>query len=356
MPASTPALNSPEEIALAPSQSDSQRPHDGANVAKLQAAFGRMRRLGWIALAYQIGATALLGSLVGGSQAMKTELLENLLGAVPIIGLLIAHRMESKGQDVHRPFGYHRAATIIFVAAAFTLAGMGAYLLFDSASVLWRHEHPEIKNIVLFGQTVWMGWLMMGAMAITGIAPVILGRFQAPLAILLHDKPLHACAEMNRANALTNGAGVLGLLMVANGLWWGDAIAALLISFDILRDGWINISRSLSDVMDRTPVDLETNRQCPSVAQVHRAVKALPFVADYRVLMREHGRFFFAEVFICPNAQMPDVLEATRQVREALLPLDWRLQHIAVEFTHDVSAASQVPSQQEYLFESSAKT
>jgi hypothetical protein len=71
--------------------------------------------------------------------------------------------------------------------------------------------------------------------------------------------------------------------------------------------------------------------------------------------MREHGRFFFAEIFIQPSEQMPDVTEATRLVRAALLPLDWRLQHVAVEFTGDVSAASQVPSQQEYLFESSDK-
>lgn len=88
---------------------------------------------------------------------MKTELLENLLGAVSIIGLLIAHRMESKGQDASRPFGYYRAATITFVAAAFTLAAIGAYLLFDSASVLWRREHPDIKNISLFRRTIWMG-------------------------------------------------------------------------------------------------------------------------------------------------------------------------------------------------------
>ena len=113
----------------------SHQPDDGAtNKSEVQAAFGRMRRLGWIALGYQIGATALLGSLMGGSQAMKTELLENLLGAVPIIGLLVAHRLERKGQDVQRPFGYHRAATITFVAAAFALAAIGAYLMFDSAS------------------------------------------------------------------------------------------------------------------------------------------------------------------------------------------------------------------------------
>ena len=349
----TPVLKLPDDSALT-SVPRRHLKHAPSKETELKAAFGQMRRLGWIALGYQIAATALLGSLMGGSQSMKTELLENLLGAVPIIGLLIAHRMESKGQDVQRPFGYHRAATITFVAAAFTLAGMGAYLLFDSASVLWRREHPVINNISLLGYTIWMGWLMMGAMAITGIVPVILGRFQAPLAIILHDKPLHACAEMNRANALTNGAGVIGLLLVANGFWWGDAVAALLISFDILHDGWINVARSLSDVMDRSPVDLETNRQCPSIAQVHRAVLALPFVAERCVLMREHGRFFFAEIFIKPNEQMPDVIEATRQVREALLPLDWRLQHVVVEFTDDVHAASQIPAQQEYLFESIA--
>jgi divalent metal cation (Fe/Co/Zn/Cd) transporter len=345
--AATPALKLPDDAEIIRPVARHQSAHDAMNAQKVMAAFGQMRRLGWIALGYQIAAIALLGSLMGGSQSMKTELLENLLGAIPIIGLLIAHHMESKGQDVQRPFGYHRAATITFVAAAFTLAGMGAYLMFDSASVLWQREHPDIKNIALFGHTVWMGWLMMGAMAVTGIVPVILGRFQSPLAVILHDKPLHACAEMNRANALTNGAGVIGLLLVANGFWWGDAVAALLISFDILHDGWVNIARSLSDVMDRAPVDLETNGQCPSIAQVHRAVAALPFVAERCILMREHGRFFFAEIFIRPNEQMPDVLEA-------VLPLDWRLQHIAIEFTDDVHAASQIPAQQEYLFESVA--
>jgi hypothetical protein len=41
-------------------------------------------------------------------------------------------------------------------------------------------------------------------------------------------------------------------------------------------------------------------------------------------------------------------------VREAVLPLDWRLQHIAIEFTDDVYAASQIPAQQKYLVESVA--
>jgi hypothetical protein len=58
--------------------------------------------------------------------------------------------------------------------------------------VLWRGERPEIGTARLLGHTVWLGWLMMGAMAVTGIVPVILARFQSPLAEFLHDKPLHA--------------------------------------------------------------------------------------------------------------------------------------------------------------------
>ena len=49
-----------------------------------------------------------------------------------------------------------------------------------------------------------------------------------------------------------------------------------------------------------------------------------------------------AEIFIQPNDQMPSVTEAGRCVREAILPLDWRLQHIVVEFTDDVQAAAAV--------------
>jgi divalent metal cation (Fe/Co/Zn/Cd) transporter len=109
---------------------------------------------------------------------------------------------------------------------------------------------------------------------------------------------------MNGANALTNGAGIIGLLLVARGVWWSDAAAALIISFDLLRDGWVNVSRS--DVMDRSPVDLGTNRQDAVVADIHRALRALLFVAELRVLVREHGRFLFAKVFSLHPPQRPD--------------------------------------------------
>jgi hypothetical protein len=49
---------------------------------------------------------------------------------------------------------------------------------------------------------------------------------------------------------------------------------------------------------------------------------------------------------------MPPVTEASRLVREAVLPLDWRLQHIAVEFTDNLKDSANVLTREEVDIES----
>jgi divalent metal cation (Fe/Co/Zn/Cd) transporter len=157
---------------------------------------------------------------------------------------------------------------------------------------------------------------------------------------------------MNRANWLSNGAGCIGLLLVAYGFWWGDSLAALLIALDITHDGVTAVMHSLSDVMDHHPTDIETNEQHTVVKEIYQAVAALPFVQSHKSLVREHGRYLFGEIFIQPNNAMPSVTEATRAVREAVLPLDWRLQHLAIEFTEDLDDSANVLTRQELDIES----
>jgi divalent metal cation (Fe/Co/Zn/Cd) transporter len=301
-----------------------------------------MYRLAWLSLAYQIGATVLVGLTAGNSQAMKTEWIENALAIVPITGVLLTYYTENKPPEKYHPFGHHRSGTIAFVAATFALAGVGTYLFYDSLLNLIYTKYPSIGGITLFGYTFWHGWLMIGVMAFTAIPQMFLAQAKIPVAKLIHDKPLYACADMNRANWLSNGAGVIGLGLMACGFWWGDSLAALLISLDIMRDGYVNVVKSLSDVMDRHPVDLETGCEHPIVDEIERVLRLLPFVADERTLIREHGRYLFGEIFIQPNERMPPVVIASRQVREAIMRLDWRLQHVAIEFTDELNNSAAV--------------
>jgi len=326
--------------------------HDSPSKDDLRDGFKKMRKLEWTTLIYQVFASALVFYLAGKSQAMKTEWMENALAVIPPLGVLLTYQFENKAPDNRRPFGYHRASTIAFVAAAFALAMIGLLLCFEAASNLIHGERPAIGGYNLFGHTIWHGWLMIALMIGTAVPPVILGRKKIPVAKLLHDKALFADADMNRANWLSNGAGAIGLLLVAFGFWWGDSLAAFIISLDIIHDGVTNVMHSLSDVMDHHPVDLESGQQLPIVPDIHKTLKALPFVQSQRVLIREHGRYFYAEIFITPNEKMPPVLDATQQVREAILPLDWRLQHIAVEFTRDAEQSADVLTREELDVES----
>jgi divalent metal cation (Fe/Co/Zn/Cd) transporter len=325
----------------------SDLPWHGPSKEELRAGFARMRRLEWISLGYQIFITAVLAAFAGSSQVIKTEWMENAFAIIPITGVLLTYQFENKPPDAGRPFGYHRAATIAFVAAAFAIAGIGFYLVFEATSNLIRGERPSIGGFQFFGHTVWLGWILIALMATSAIPSAILGRMKMPVALLIHDKALYADSEMNRANWLSNGAGCIGLILVAFGFWWGDSLAALLIALDISRDGMTAVARSLSDVMDHHPTDMETDQQHPVVRDMYLAVEALPFVAAHKNLVREHGRYLYAEIFIVPNDAMPPVVEATRAVREAVLPLDWRLQHLAVEFTEDLEDSANVLTRRE---------
>lgn len=324
-----------------------ERDYGKASKDELRDGFKKMRKLEWTTLIYQIFAAALVFYLAGNSQSMKTEWMENALALVPPLGVLLTYKTENKPPDARRPFGYHRASTIAFIASAFALAMIGIVLCFEAASNLLHGERPSIGGFNLFGHTIWHGWLMIALMIGTAIPPVVLGLKKIPIAKLLHDKALFADADMNRANWLSNGAGTVGLLLVAYGFWWGDSLAALLISLDIMRDGFTNVMHSLSDVMDRHPVDLENGRQLPIVVEVHKTLKSLPFVEKIHVLMREHGRYFIAEIFIEPNDKLPSAIDATQQVRDAILPLDWRLQHLAVEFTRELEKSADVLTREE---------
>jgi divalent metal cation (Fe/Co/Zn/Cd) transporter len=340
---------SSEPAPADPTQGESSR--RGPSDEELRQNFDKMKKLEWTTLGYQIFAATLLALLAGGSQAMKTEWLENSLALIPPLGALITHQIENKRQDGKRPFGYHRAGTVAFMAAAFAIAGLGFYLFYDNSSSLLRGERASIGGYFLFGHTVWHGWLMIAAMGLTAIPQVLLGRAKKPIAILLHDKALHADAEMQHANWMTNGAGVIGLMLVAFGFWWGDALAATLISLDIMRDGVKNVAHSISDVMDHHPTDLDTDRQLPIVADVRRELGRIEWVDEAQVLMREHGRFLFSEIFVKTKEGAPPPEQATQEIRDTILPLDWRLQHVCVELCADVKVASSVLTREELEIE-----
>lgn len=296
----------------------------------------RAVRYEWWTLAFLASVTVVMYLAMGGSQAMKTAWIEDLLSLVPPILVLVAFRVRDREPDERFPFGLWRAGDLAFLGASVAVVAVGAFLLFDSTSTLLRGERPTLGAMTLLGHTVWAGWVMIAALVYSVIPAALLGRVKLPLARELNDKALHTDAAMNRADWMTGVAGIVGILGVGGGLWWADSAAAGFIALDVIRDGIGNLRRALEDLADESPRTLESHRPLPLIEDAVDALEALPWVRRAGIRLREEGHVYGGVAFVEPIDDA-DLLARLDEARGVIADLDWRL--YAVEVVPRVSLA-----------------
>jgi divalent metal cation (Fe/Co/Zn/Cd) transporter len=206
---------------------------------------------------------------------------------------------------------------------------MGSYVFFDSVLKLVLAEHPPIGVIQLFGEEIWLGWVMIGALLYSGVPPIFLGRAKAKLSDSLHDKVLFADAEMNKADWMTASAAIVGVLGIGVGLWWADAVAAIFISLDIVHDGWKNVRAATHDLMDARPRRHDAREYHPIVEQIEDEIQKTKWVTEGTVRLREEGHVFTGEVLVVPNDH-ENLVENCQKLAQRVLELSWKLYDIVV--------------------------
>jgi len=190
-------------------------------------------------------------------------------------------------------------------------------------------EAPTIQTVSIFGRRVWLGWLMIAALVYSVIPPFILGRMKQPLAHELHQKALQTDANMNRGDWLAGLASVLGIIGVAYGYWWADAVAAIIISVEILRDGFSDLRNSVAQLMNKRPTDVEGKEPDPVPDKVQHELERLDWVQQARVRLREDGDVLTGEAFIVPKDES-DLLNRLRKAYDVANGVDWRLHDVNI--------------------------
>ncbi|WP_099866928.1 cation diffusion facilitator family transporter [Pararhizobium haloflavum] len=271
-------------------------------------------------LATIIGAMYLV---TGSSQAMKTAWIEDCLSLVPPLLFILAAKIERRPPTRHFPYGFHRVGSLAFFGAACALLAMGAFLLFEACSALVTQEHPTIGTVAIFGERIWLGWLMIPTLAYSVIAPVILGRMKRPLARRINDKILHTDADMNAADWHTGLAGILGIAGIAFGYWWADSLAAGVISLSIVKDGWRNSRVAIAELLDGAPRAVDSTDISRDAERIAAGLGGGHPGIDVRV--RETGRYMRAAVTAADRDTMG------QEEAEAILGENaWRLIEVSV--------------------------
>lgn len=253
----------------------------------------RASRLAWLTIVFMTTVVVVMYLTAGQSQSMKTALLEDILSLVPPIAFLFGSRLAERKPNSWFPYGYRRATLVAYLAAAVALMGLGLAALYESATSLLSGHRPALGLMEVFGHQVWQGWLMLLAILYSAVPPVFLGRWKSELATKLQDPTLQADAATNRADWLTGFGAALGVVGVGFGWWWADSTMALLISMDIVRDGYVYLKNAVGALMDKAPAEIEDEKSPhPIINELRVYVHTKLGLEIVELRLRSIGLFF----------------------------------------------------------------
>lgn len=293
-------------------------------------ALRKALRWEWFTIAYTSVTIAVIALVVGNSQAMRTAWIEDMLSLIPQFAFLIALLFVRRRPNRTHPYGMHRAMGVGHLVAGVALFVVGANLAVESAIGLIAGEHPTIGTVRIWGQTIWLGWLMAAVMAVVVVGPIFFyGPAKAKLAPVLHNKLLYADADMAKADWQTTVASIVGVLGVGVGAWWLDGAAAIFISLGIIWDGIRNTKAAVVDLMDERARTFDSKRPHPLSGDIVAHLRAQPWVRDAAVRLRDQGQVFHVEAFVVPRRGKVAVREITAAAK-GIAALDWKMQDVVI--------------------------
>lgn len=193
--------------------------------------------------------------------------------------------------------------------------------------------------MVVLGQPIWTGWLMIAVMVITSPGPVVLGRMKKKLAEELHDKVLSADGDMGSADWRTAIATVVGVLGIGIGWWWADAVAAIIVSTSIIKDGVHNLRSAVAGLTDTEARTVDDTAPHPLTLEVEQRALAQRWVEDASARVRDLGHVFHVELFVAPHPGAGPEVEQLEELRREVGALDWKLEDVVVVPVRDLPAS-----------------
>lgn len=298
--------------------------------AEQQQAIRKAVRWEVFTIVYTSVTIAVIALVVGESQAMRTAWIEDMLSLIPQVAFLTALIFVRRRPTRKHPYGLHRAMGIGHLVAGVALLAVGLNLAIEAVTGLLAGEHPTIGTVQLFGQTIWLGWLMVAVMAVVIIGPVFFyGPAKSKLAPVLHNKLLYADADMAKADWQTTVASIVGVLGVGVGIWWLDGAAALFISLGIIWDGFRNTRTAIVDLMDQRARTYDSKNPHPLAADIVSYLRSRPWVSQAAVRMRDQGQVFHIEAFVVPRRGKVATSELSAAAA-GIADLDWKVQDVVV--------------------------
>ncbi|WP_010290776.1 cation diffusion facilitator family transporter [Kurthia massiliensis] len=228
--------------------------------------------------------------LIGTSEALKADGLNNTTDIIASVAVLVGLRISQRPPDKDHHYGHLRAETVSSLIASFIMAVVGLQVVFNAIKKFTTGEHQEPS-------------LMTAIVAVVcGVIMYIVYMYNIRLATRIKSSAVKAAAYDNRSDALVSFGTAIGILAAIFGFPVIDSITAVLVGLLIIKtayDIFVEAVHTLTDGFDED-----------ELVEIEALVRHVTGVIDVRDMKgRMSGNMMFLDVTITVDAKM-DVVQS----------------------------------------------
>ncbi|SDO15784.1 cation diffusion facilitator family transporter [Psychrobacillus sp. OK028] len=240
--------------------------------------------------------------IVGSSEALKADGLNNFTDIIASVAILIGLRISQKPPDSHHQYGHLRAETIASLVAAFIMAFIGIQVLIQAIQHLANpiKETPSLLTAVV-------GLL-------SAIIMYIVYRYNLRLSNRINSAALKAAAYDNRSDALVSIGATIGIVGSILGFPLLDGITALLVGIIIIYTAYTIFHDAAYTLSDGFNVD-----EAESLSTIVRHVEGVDELTDFKARM--HGNLMFVDITVTvnPNLNVVNSHRITEEIEQRIM-------------------------------------
>jgi len=226
--------------------------------------------------------------IFGGSQALIADAVHSISDLFTDVVVLLGIKIGRKPPDKEHHFGHARIETLASAIVGLALIGTAVYLGIDAALNIHRHTEYHPTGVALIGAGVSIA------------LKEALYRYTVLIGRRIKSQLIVANAWHHRSDALSSVAVLLGVAGTLINPSWHilDALAALIVSFFIIKVGFDILRKTLREFTDTAP----PTEIIEKLLQLSRRVEGVMDAHDLRV--RISGGFYQAEIHIVVDGQL----------------------------------------------------
>jgi len=186
-----------------------------------------------------LGLSKIIVGGIANSAALIADGVHSLSDLATDFMVIVVLRLSHKGPDKNHPWGHGRYETVATVALGTLLIVVGLGMVYEIG-----------MNVFNEGQQPPPTWPALVVAAISIISKEWIFRYSLKIGKELKSDLLIANAWHSRTDALSSIVVLVAVAGAIMGLWWLDALAAVIVAVMVGKIGWELVAKSVIELVD----------------------------------------------------------------------------------------------------------